>query len=86
MGRFGRVLNRGVERPMTAVWSPYFRRLKGITGETSEKAADTLGKRHGSLDLGSNGGSEEKVRCRFPGRWDVGCEIHRGIKMDWDVA
>lgn len=82
MGRFGRVLNRGVERPMTAVWSPYFRRLKGNTRETSEKVAYNLGKRHGSLDLRSNGGSQEKVRCRFPGGWDMGCEINRGIKTD----
>lgn len=86
MGKFGRVLNRGVERPMTAVWSPYLRRLKGSTGETNEKAADNLDKRHGSLDLGSNVGSQEKVRCRFPGKWDMGYEINREIKTDWAVA
>lgn len=53
MGRLSKVLSRGVGRPVAAVWSPYFRGLRGSTGETSEEAVDNLGERQWQLGPGS---------------------------------
>lgn len=40
---------------------------------------------NGSWDLGHNSGNQE-VRCRFSGRWDMGCEISRGIRTGLDYG
>lgn len=39
---------------------------------------------NGRWDLGCKGESQEKVKCRFSGKWNTGCEISRGIRMGPD--